>query len=180
VTKTQFWEHVHKTRRRDPEAHCERLEERLAKLPPDEILRFERWWWTLAREAYAWNLWGAAYLINGGCSNDGFMDFRDWLILQGRKVFEAAVKNPDTLADVVDPKQDEYEILCSAATRAWFAASGLEPNDAGYQAWHAAWEAKYPRTTYPRPRGRNWNFDSSAQLRKRLPRLAALYLDADE
>jgi hypothetical protein len=29
--------------------------------------------------------WGAAYLANGGCSDDGFDYFRGWLIGQGRK-----------------------------------------------------------------------------------------------
>ena len=53
-------------------------------------------------EAYHWDLWGAAYLINGGCSDDGFEYFRRWLVLQGRDVFQAAVSNPDTLAEVAE------------------------------------------------------------------------------
>jgi hypothetical protein len=42
-------------------------------------------------------LWAAAYLIEGGC-DDGFMDFRAGLMLQGRTAFEAAVADPDSLA----------------------------------------------------------------------------------
>ena len=37
-------------------------------------------------DSYRWDLWGAAYLANGGCSDDGFDYFRGWLIGQGRKV----------------------------------------------------------------------------------------------
>jgi hypothetical protein len=92
-------------------------------------------------------------------------------------VFEAAVENPDSLADVIDPEAGECEIMCSAATHAWFAATGLEPDDAGYRAWQAAWEAKYPRPPRPRLRGRRWRSDE--QMRKRLPRLWALYNDGD-
>lgn len=44
--------------------------------------------------------WQAAYLINGGCSDDGFEYFRGWLLTQGREVFERAVALPDTLADL--------------------------------------------------------------------------------
>ena len=33
-------------------------------------------------------LWDAAYLINGGCSDDGFDYFRGWLVDQGRETFE--------------------------------------------------------------------------------------------
>lgn len=32
-------------------------------------------------EAYRRDLWAAAYHANGGCSDDGFIDFRIWLIL---------------------------------------------------------------------------------------------------
>jgi hypothetical protein len=50
-------------------------------------------------------LWAAAYIINGGCSDDGFRYFRDWLISEGRSVFERALKDPGSLADLphVDP-----------------------------------------------------------------------------
>jgi hypothetical protein len=39
-------------------------------------------------------------MINGGCSNDGFEDFRGWLIVQGHEVFERMIADPDTLADL--------------------------------------------------------------------------------
>ena len=31
-------------------------------------------------EAYTWDLWGAADVIHGGCSDDGFEYFRRWLV----------------------------------------------------------------------------------------------------
>ena len=94
MTLKEFWEHIEKTRRKDPDAHVERLIARLAKLPPNKIIEFAHRWNELHRASYNWNLWGAAYLINGGCSDDGFDYFRDWLLLQGRKVYEGALKNP--------------------------------------------------------------------------------------
>jgi hypothetical protein len=51
-------------------------------------------------DSYRNLLWAAAYLINGGCSDDGFESFRCWLIVQGRTVFERSVADPDTLADL--------------------------------------------------------------------------------
>ena len=50
-----------------------------------------------------------AYLINGGCSDDGFAYFRSWLISRGRAAYAAAVRNPDSLAGLVDPDRDDYE-----------------------------------------------------------------------
>src|SRR5262245_31843830 len=122
MTRTQFWDHIRVTRRRDPEEHGERLANRLAKLPAKEILDFDYWWDVALKEAYQWNLWGAAYLINGGCSDDGFEYFCRWLVLQGRDVFQKAVKSPDTLADVVDPDEEDFECECYPGMDAWFAA----------------------------------------------------------
>ncbi len=80
----QFWDHIRATRRRDPHEHAERLVARLAKRPTDEIVAFGRVWYELRAAAYTNALWGAAYVMNGGCSDDGFEYFRNWLLLQGR------------------------------------------------------------------------------------------------
>src|SRR5689334_7085608 len=112
MTRKQFWAHIRATRRIEPEAHVERLVNRLAKLPVNDILDFNHWWDIALSEAYLWDLWGAAYLINGGASDDGFEYFCRWLILQGQGVFENAVKTPDSLADVVDPDEEEVECEC--------------------------------------------------------------------
>ena len=79
MTLDEVWEHIATTRRTDPEAHAERLVKRLAKLKPEEILAFGRWWWIVRCEAYNWELWGAAYSIHGGWSDAGFDYFRHWL-----------------------------------------------------------------------------------------------------
>lgn len=50
--------------------------------------------------AYKYGLWNAASIMCNGCSDDGFIDFRSWLIAQGRDVYLAALKDPDSLADV--------------------------------------------------------------------------------
>src|SRR5215472_15971622 len=42
---------------------------------------------------------GAAFLIAGGCSDDGFIDFRAGLIAQGRDWYHEAAASPDSLAD---------------------------------------------------------------------------------
>ena len=179
MTLDEFWEHIKKTKRKDPEAHVEKLTARLSKLHSDEVVDFDHWWNLLAREAYHWNLWAAAYLMNGGCSDDGFTDFRSWLILKGRDVFQTAVSNPDTLADIADPDEDEATCECYPALRAWFAATGRAEDDAGYTAWSAACAAKYPARQPPPELGDGWDFDDDDEMRKRLPRLAELYLDGE-
>jgi Protein of unknown function (DUF4240) len=95
----EFWALIDSTRGGGCEEHAQRLEARLRALPPDQILAFDRFYSRLAEQSYRWDLWGAAYLLRGGCSDDGFEDFRGWLIGQGRAVFEAALEDPDTLAE---------------------------------------------------------------------------------
>jgi hypothetical protein len=48
--------------------------------------------------AYAWPLWGAAYIIQGGCGDDAFTDFRASLISRGQISYEQALSDPDSLA----------------------------------------------------------------------------------
>ena len=50
--------------------------------------------------AYKYGLWTAASVMLDGCSDDGFIDFRGWLIAQGKNVYFAALEDPDSLADV--------------------------------------------------------------------------------
>jgi hypothetical protein len=181
MTEDEFWGHIRATRRAAPDEHGERLTARLAMLPEGEILDFAHLWEVAVRRAYRRDLWGAAYLINGGASDDGFEYFCRWLVLQGRKVFEAAVADPDSLAGVLGPDADEVECECYPGADAWFAATRTEPDDAGYAALHAALRARPSRAAVPRkPRGRRWDFDDDAQVRRRLPRLAARFLDGDD
>ncbi len=46
---------------------------------------------------------------DGGCFDDGFEYFRNWLISRGRRVFYAAKDNPDTLINEINDDIDEYE-----------------------------------------------------------------------
>lgn len=179
MTLAQFWEHIQKSKRKDADAHAERLTKRLAKLPVAEILDFDRCWDQLHSQAESWNLWGAAYIINGGCSDDGFDYFRGWLILQGRKVYEAALKNPDSLADVADPDEEFCELGGRPGWDAWFQATGTEKDEGGYDALIAALESKSRKSGKKRGMGRSWDFENDKKMQKKYPRLWALYMNTD-
>lgn len=165
MTADEFWDHIRATRRRDPEEHVERLVARLAKLPADEISAFGRVWYERLAAAYTNRLWGAAYLINGGCSDDGFEYFRNWLMLQGRRVYEAALADPDTLADVVwEPDEAEHE--CYPAQDAYARATGADIN-----ATYAALGKLAPDREADL--GESWDFDDEVEMKRRYPRLFA-------
>jgi hypothetical protein len=64
----------------DLDEQVTRLTTRLAALSPAEIVAFDDLIWTMLTRAYRHDLWAAAYLINGGCSDDRFDSFIGWLI----------------------------------------------------------------------------------------------------
>ncbi|MFD7757858.1 DUF4240 domain-containing protein [Streptomyces sp. NPDC059757] len=68
-------------------------------LPAEEILAFGHHFSSLRDAVYCWDVWAAAYLIDGGCSDDRFSDFAAGLVALGREWCERAAVCPDVLAD---------------------------------------------------------------------------------
>lgn len=103
----QFWRMIEaaKAESGDCEEQCdaqaERLNQSLSLLPAEDIAAFGNIFDLCRKDAYRWDLWGAACLINGGASDDGFEYFCRWLIGQGRAIYEAALADPDSLSSLI-------------------------------------------------------------------------------
>jgi hypothetical protein len=41
-------------------------------MTPQEVVGYQQQFTAQLSRAYRWDLWGAAYLMEGGCSDDGF------------------------------------------------------------------------------------------------------------
>lgn len=99
-----FWDLIAEAKRecgQDMDASLQWLTERLTALGPQQAQDFHDILHGYKHLAYKYGLWTAATLMCGnGCSDDGFMDFRAWLIAQGKEVYLAALADPDSLADV--------------------------------------------------------------------------------
>lgn len=85
---------------RDPDAQMKALRAALRELTLEDIISFEVAFRRYLNKAYTWDLWGAAYVIHGGCSDDGFEYFRRWLVSRGRDAYEVALADPDSLAQL--------------------------------------------------------------------------------
>lgn len=142
----------------------------LAVLPLGQVVAFEQVLREVQAESYRYDLWGAAVLINdGGRGDDGFEDFRGWLIGQGQRTYQAALQNPDSLASHPrvcsrDPRllwHDplECQAMLSIAVEAYYAITGREGPDDELEPW--------PR----RDPGPDWDFSDPAELQRRYPRL---------
>ena len=80
--------------------------------------------------AYQYGLWDAASVIKEyGCSDDGFIDFRAWLIAQGKDVYLNALKDPDTLADVQPYGECCFECLSYVGDHAYEQLTGRSAYD---------------------------------------------------
>jgi hypothetical protein len=168
----QFWQLIDATRGQPDRGDM--LTAALSTLPEDEVVRFQLLHDDVLQSANTVDLWGAAHLIMGGCSDDAFSDFREDLIELGREVFEAAVGDPDSLAGIFIPSNPYQPVLAlpGAAGAAWTAKTGKSENEF-FDAVDAADERSDRGAGET---GAWWNFDDPIEARDRLPKLAALYL----
>ena len=59
-----------------------------------------------------------------GCSDDGFSDFRMWLIAQGKEVYLNALKDPDALSGVTPYGYCSFESLGYISSQVYSAMKG--------------------------------------------------------
>jgi len=161
VTIDEFWEIVPRTV--DARDQADALQSELAKHEPEQILQFAEHLERIVASGYLWDLWAAAYIMKGGASDDGFLYFRGWLVGRGRDAFEAALADPESLADRFEPGDAwnfEDESLLYAPRDAFERATG---DDRAFD--------DDPRTAprdAPEPGGQSWEDD---ELESRFPRL---------
>ena len=175
MSTEEFWQLIAAARRQAPAPGDSRAVTReatalLAARTAGEIVAAQQVLWDLMADSYTNSLWAAAYVINGGCSDDGFDYFRGWLIAQGRETFEAVVADPDALAQLPAVQAAAVEGLV------------LDREELLYIAWHAHLTAtgeELPRGAFTIRRPEldpawNFDFDDREEMARRLPRLAAL------
>ena len=128
----KFWEIINTSKTNSSGNYSKQqteLKKELLKLPSIEILEFDNKFRTLRGQVNNWNFWAAAYIINGGCSDDCFSDFRGWLIGQGKTVFENAINNIETLSELTQTNEGDWEGLSYIPTEAYENKTGNDiPN----------------------------------------------------
>jgi len=126
MTNEEFWKIINRFESLNQENKLLRLTADLQEKEPEEIASFDSIYRDMLQRAYTWDLWGAAYVINDGCSSDSFDYFCDWLISQGQYVFEAAVENPESLADSHLPDFPFFEEYRYVAGEVYKEKTGIE------------------------------------------------------
>lgn len=163
MTLDQFWnliENIHLASGGNMDRKCDLLDKQLRQLSLDEVRSFHTHFDDCRHRAYDWGLWAAAYIIGGGCSDDSFSDFRSTLISMGRRTYERALADPQSLADV------DYEAVNAHYEGYQYVATQVERNLSDGGSFPAS--RPHPKE----PSGTMWEEDKVADL---YPRLAQKY-----
>ncbi|ANW21441.1 DUF4240 domain-containing protein [Streptomyces clavuligerus] len=180
-----FWQLIDAARERATEERpfAQALTDILADCPPQTILAYERTFTDVHERLYRWDVWAAAFLIGGGCSDDSFMDFRAGVISQGREWYERVLASPDSLARhplALDGDPGHLENLFDE--RVNYAAAKAYPRALGDpEAWDAmvaeGYDADEPEED---TMGEAFDFGDEREMRRRLPSLTVLIADGED
>jgi hypothetical protein len=165
MDEDRFWRIIHTVKLKshgDYALFQEDLADELGRLAPQDIILFANRFRYFRGIANTWELWGAIYIIHGGCGDDSFNDFREWVIGQGKDFYYKTIKDPDSLVEVATEEIEDVE----------WEGLGYVP-DAVYkdktgQELPGSFREQIETT------GREWTEDSD-DLKSMFPRLSAKY-----
>ncbi len=130
--KYSFWKIVEIAKTNagiDWESRPESLREILLTYQPEEILQFNSDYRAKLNDSYLDELWEVANAMHGRYTDDGFDYFCDFLISEGRDVFEAALIDPRILLNKGYIGFRTLELYRYAMGKAYEELTGMEiPN----------------------------------------------------
>lgn len=131
MTNDRFWQLIEEAKAAsngDPVKQAKILEDRLVELSVGEIVTYDRIHTKHMYTAFKAALWEAALMVTcGWCSEDGFTDFRAWLIGQGREAYHTVVENPARIIDYLAVgEESQCEYLLYVAMNAYKRKTGDE------------------------------------------------------
>jgi len=133
IKTEQFWSLIDKaveSSHGDNELKEEFLTSELTKLSLEEIKDFEIAYRKAVIDADDFKIMAAAKIIEGYVSDDSYLYFRNWIIGQGKKVYDETLKKPDYLAKVVEEGEStDFESLLYVATEAYSRKTGKEEDE---------------------------------------------------
>lgn len=163
--EVEFWSLISRSKAKAEDSYeqIEILTEILSTRSEEDIIAFQKIFEELYASSYRSDLWGAAYIINGGCSDDGFDYFRGWLIAQGKETYYNTIENPEYLVRVIKEEEAgdvECEDMLSAAGNAYHAKTGID---------YGAFLDMIPSKAYP-PIDFDWKEEDDS-LKNKFPKL---------
>jgi hypothetical protein len=143
------------------------LTKEIEALTPTEIVGFRLRTDKLLYDTYNSAMWCAGYIMNGGCSDDGFEYFRNWVISRGKQTYYKAKENPDSLISEASHEVGYYEFESF-----WYVALNAFKHNTGKNLYDfidndkfTAREGNYPKFKF------TWQEDNPESMKKICPQL---------
>ena len=168
MDETKFWNLLARSLQHGSSAQYDTLVSLLEDLPSIELVRFEQIYDCFVAAAEKGGIYGASALLTGSnLSDDSFLYFRNWLVAQGREVYEQALVEPDTLSALpeVDPEDGAWDQDIVSA--AWDVLGGRADKDVADDADDDPCEAEGEHF--------DWMEYTPAVLQQKFPRLWERY-----
>lgn len=139
----------------------------IEKLTSAEMIGFRLRTDKLLYDTYNSAMWCAGYIMNGGCSDDGFEYFRNWVISRGRETYYKTKENPDYLINEVNDAMEFYDFESF-----WYVANEAFKNKTGkdlydyidYENYKTS-EGNYPQFEF------TWQEEKPESMKKICPKL---------
>jgi hypothetical protein len=142
------------------------LVKEIEKLTPKEMIGFRLRTDKLLYDTYNSEMWCAGYIMNGGCSDDGFEYFRNWIISRGKETYNNAKENPDNLISEYIEGEDYYDFESF-----WYVALTAFNNKTGKDLYdYIADDFKTNEGNYPQFEF-NWKEEEPESMKTICPRL---------
>jgi len=169
LDETVFWDIIGKSlknthNQQDQENY---LVHEIEQLTPTQMIGFRLRTDKLLYDTYNSATWCAGYIMNGGCSDDGFEYFRCWIISRGKETYDSAKVNPDYLIKegVAGDHEYEFEGVWQVALTAFKNKTGKNLYDyVDYDKFKTC-EGHYPQIEF------TWQEEHPESMRKICPRL---------
>ena len=147
----------------------EAIKAKLCSLSRDDILEFHHTLTRMVAAACTFPLLAANFAIESYVSDEGFREFRAWLVSQGRGKYYSALKDPESIADWLE--KDAVDEIDGAAML-------LSAEDA-YTEKYGDMKVFETAASEPDPDIiQDWP-DDKKEYRKRWPKLVDKFWDAD-
>ncbi len=150
------------------------LIQEIENLTPKEMVGFRLRTDKLLYDTYTSEMWCAGYLMNGGCSDDGFEYFRNWVISRGKSTYYKAKQNPDSLISEVNDDTESYDFESF-----WYVALVAFNNKTGKDLYDYIDNDKFTTKEGQYPGLEDtWQEDKPETMKKICPRLYEKFWDA--
>ena len=176
MSKDDFWNLIAEAKKecgQDMDASTQWLTDRLTALGPQQAQDFHDIRRGYQQLADQYGLWSAALIMCSNCLDDEFINFRAWLIAQGREVYLAALENPDSLADIESYGGCQFEGLTHVGSKVLESLTGHDAYCADPFAYDALVAELKQDIVYGEGIGYPYKWDEIAGA---FPRLCGKYL----